>query len=273
MKSRYLRDVEKFIDSNSQADAGWPRVCRPASTGLTRTRVLVWGSLVVNLPIRVAAPISPQLVARWRRGDRPGCHWKFGRLSLDGLVGKAAPLTAQLGCDVHIAAAVPLPTPALIRKFLECQLFDSRHVVACPGPAPLSMELRFADRCVTIVHPGVSGLAMPPVPRDLGESFDVVLADPGPVEGRRERLDSLVASCRCGNRGALLGVFGKNDMTQAELRLLSRERCWLFLTEADAWETARRLAGDNVVHGLREAVMELKRRLGPGPRLVVSASD
>jgi hypothetical protein len=273
MKSRYLRDVEKFIAGNGQADVGWPRVCRPASTGLTRTRMFVWGSLVINLPIRVAARITPELVSRWRRGDRPGCRWELGRLALGGLVGKAAPLAAHQGCDVHIAAAVPLPTPALIRKFLECQLFDSRHVVACPGPAPLSMELRFSDRCVTIVHPGVSGRAMPAVPRDLGESFDVVLADAGPVAGRRERLDSLLGSCRCGNRSALLGVFGMGDLTEAELRLLSRERCWLFLREADAREAAGRFAGDRVLPVLREVVAELKQRLAPGPRLVVTGRD
>jgi hypothetical protein len=62
-------------------------------------------------------------------------------------------------------------------------------------------------------------------------------------------------------------------MTEAEMQLLSREPCWLFLSEADAREAAGSFAGDRVLPGLREVVAELKQRLGPGPRLVVFGRD
>jgi hypothetical protein len=273
MKSRYTVDVETFIARNPHAEIGWPPVRRMATGCPSRPRMLIWGELTVELPIRVAAPITPRLVSCWRKGELPGREWDVGKPSLAGLVATAGPLAAQLRCDVQIATVIPLPTPALIRTFLENRQFDSRHVVAYPGPAPLSVKLQFADRCVAIVHPGVIALAAPPVPSDLSETFEVVLVDAGRPEGRGERLESLVESCRRGNRGLSFGVVGRADLSADELRILSRSRCWLFLIEAQAREAAGRTAGDGVQPRLAEAIRELKRHLGPGVRLVVSSRD
>ena len=240
MKNHYVVEVEEFIADNRHGDVAWPCVYRTAANDPSRVRLLLCGDLVVDLPVRVAGRITPQFVSRWHSGEAPNCEWDFGRPSPGGFVGQAAPIAANLGCDVHIATVIPLPTPALIRTFLECRSFDSRNVVACLGPAPVSVRFRFTDRCVAITYPGVSSLATPRIPSNPGETFDVILADAGWPEGRPARLESLVESCRRGNRELQLGIVGRGDLSAAELRLLSRKHCWLFLSEAAAREVAAR---------------------------------
>jgi hypothetical protein len=273
MKNQYAIDVEKFIADDPHGDVGWPCVYRTEVGDPSRVRLLLWGDLIVDLPVRVAARITPQFVARWCQGKPPGCEWDVGRLSLGGLVGNAAPVAAKLGCNVHIAAVIPLPTPALIRTFLESRCFDSRNVVACPGPAPVSMRFRFTDRFVTILHPGVCALATPRIPSNLSESFDAVLADAGPPVGRLERLESLVKSCCGGNRDPQLGILGRGDLSAAELRILARKRCWLFLSEAEAMQAAGQIGGDGIQPSPAQAVTELKQQLGPSVRLVIYTRD
>jgi hypothetical protein len=272
MKNCYVLDVEKFIAANCHSPMNWPRICHTHPGGPLRTRLFVSGDLAVDLPIRLAARVTPQFVSRWRNGEEPGCDWEVGKPSLGGLVGTAAPLAARLGCDVYIAATVPLPTPGLIGTFLESSRFDSRHVVACPGPAPVSVELRFTDRCVKIVHPGVSAFATPTVPSNLGEAFDVVLVDAGPRAGRRDRLQALVKSCRWGRRDLPVGIIGRTDLSAAEMELLSCENCWMFLSEAQARQAADGAVGDGSRHTLPEAMGELKRRM-PAVRLVVCTRE
>jgi hypothetical protein len=272
MKNCYVLDVEKFIADNCHSPMNWPRVCHTDPSGSLRTRLFVSGDLVVDLPIRLAARVTPQFVSRWRNGEAPGCDWEVGKPSLGGLVGNAAPLAARLGCDVHIAAIVPLPTPGPIGAFLESNRFDSRHVVVCPGPAPVAVELQFTDRCVKIVHPGVSAFATPPVPSNLGEAFDVVLVDSGPRAGRHDRLQALVKSCRWGHRDVAVGIIGRADMSAAEMELLSRENCWMFLSEAEARQAADGAVGNGSRHTLAEAMAGLKQRM-PAVRLVVATRE
>jgi hypothetical protein len=272
MKNCYVLDVEKFVADNCHCPINWPRVCHPAAAGRPRTRLFISGDLVVDVPVRLAARITPEFVSRWRNGEAPGCDWEVGKPLPGGLVGKAAPIAAQLGCDVHIATTVPLPTPRLIRTFLESNRFDSRHVVVCPGPAPVSVELRFTDRCVKIVHPGVSAFATPPVPSNLGEAFDIVLVDAGPRGGRHDRLQALVKSCRWGHRDLAVGIIGRADLSAAEMELLSRENCWMFLSEAEAAQAADHVVGDGSRRTLPEAMAELKQRM-PAVRLVVSTRE
>jgi hypothetical protein len=273
MKNQCAMDVEKFIADNCHSDVGWPCVHRTEAGDPSRKRVLLWGDLAVDVPVRVAGRITPQFLARWRKGEPPGCEWEVGRPSLGGFVGSAAPVAATLGCDVHIATVIPLPAPALIRTFLESRCVDSQNVVACPGPAPVSVKFRFTDRSVVISHPGVSALATPRIPSNLGETFDAVLADAGRPEGRLERLELFVESSRRRHRDVQLGIVGRGDLSAAELRLLSRKHCWLFLSEAEAREAARRAGGGSVQPGPVEAIAELKQRLGPSVRLVVSSRD
>jgi hypothetical protein len=273
MKNHYVVEVEEFIADNRHRNVAWPCVHRTAAYDSSRVRLLLCGDLVVDLPVRVAGRITPQFVSRWRNGEPPNCEWDFGRPSPGGFVGQAAPVAADLGCDVHIATVIPLPTPPLVRTFLESRSFDSRNVVACPGPVPVSVRFRFIDRRVAITYPGVSALATPRIPSNPGETFDIVLADAGWPEGRPERLESLVESCRRSHRELQLGIVGRGDLSAAELRLLSRKHCWLFLSEAAAREVARHFASDGIRPGLTETVAGLKRRLGPNVRLVVSSRD
>src|SRR5215475_7908455 len=106
MKNHYAVDVEKFIADNRHVDVGWPCVHRSEANDPLRVRLLLCGDLVVDLPVRVAAHITPQFVSRWRNGEPLGCEWDVGTPSLGGFVGRAAPVAAKLGCNVHIAAVI-----------------------------------------------------------------------------------------------------------------------------------------------------------------------
>jgi hypothetical protein len=221
MKNRFVTDAEKFLARNRHHQPGWPRLSRPPGSGMPQRRVFVWGDLAVDLPIAFDAQISTQVLAAWRSGALPGCACDIGKPALGSLVGKAAPIAAELGFDVHVACSVSLPVPGLIRAFLECGRFDTRHVVACPGPTPLNLKLPFADRCIRISQPGISAGTIPQIPANLGDEFDAVLIDPGAPEGRSERLRSLVHSCDCETSSLQIGIVGRSDLSAAELGLLA----------------------------------------------------
>jgi hypothetical protein len=270
MKKRFVTDAEEFLAENMNQEASWPRMTRKLPAVAPGRRVFVWGDLAVELTVSFDAPLRPELLARWRTGDEPGCRCEIRKPSLGGFVGKAVPIAAELGCNVGIACAVSLPAPDLIRTFLECGRFDSQHVVACPGPTPLELRLQFTDCSVRLSHPGITAQIRPQIPARLRDHFDAVLIDPGSPDGRPERLKSLVQSCNRETSGVPLGIVGRRDWSAADLEILAGQRAWLFLADREVVQLVDRLKGREQVAGVREAMIELKRRLGPDVRLVVT---